>query len=119
VEQRTPVEIGHYVAISLAWYLSVLVGGGAVGYLVWQNRSGTDGLVLAGEILGAVLLVLGILAPVVVGIVLRRLDDPATGMTVSALMMLGHILLLSGPLVLTTPMVARYLAVRRHNSGSY
>lgn len=120
MEQRLPVEQTHYTAIAVSWYASVVLGGLAAYFVLTNTMSSqATGLELGLAIGGVVLIVLAVVAPAVVGLVLKTMHDPATGMTVSAVAALGHILLVGGPLVLATPVAARYLAVHRHRSGGY
>ena len=120
MQQREEVTNHHYLATCLAWYVSTIVSGAIATWLIVRGHSGDEGMItLALEIGGAILTILAVISPLAVGIVLRRMNDPAAGMTASAALMLGHILLISGPFILLTPIVSRHLAVQRHNSGGY
>jgi hypothetical protein len=120
VEDRIPVKHNHYVAVNLAWYLSTIISGLIAAFIIVQTHSDSTGwIALVLEIGGAVLTILAIVSPAAVGIMLKKMNDPAAAMTASAVLMLGHILIISGPFVLATPVIGRYLAVARHNSGGY
>lgn len=120
MEERVPVKDNHYVAVTLAWYASTVISGLIAALIIMSNHSDSTGwIALVLEIGGAILTILAIISPVAVGLVLKKLRDPAAGMTASAVLMLGHILIISGPFVLLTPIIGRYLAVARHNSGGY
>lgn len=116
--ERQPIEHSRYVAIALTWYLSVAGSGGLAAWLLVRHYDGT-GFELALAIIGAILIVLAVVAPAAVALTLWRFEDPAMAMTVSAVIMLGHILLIAGPFVLATPFVARHLALARYRSGGF
>jgi drug/metabolite transporter (DMT)-like permease len=120
MEIRTPVKHNHYLAVTLAWYISTILAGLVVTAIILSTHSSTtSSLALILEIGGAVLTVLAVISPAAVYLTLKRLGDPAAGMTASATIMLGHVLIISGPFILLTPVVARHLSIQRHNSGGY